>query len=90
MFDMENKYEKLIAIIKEEYDESCELTADALETLVYKQIIDEDVIDAIIDGDVDDDVVSELIGIASTYEDFMFGFNSDLEENHDFASSDEF
>ena len=87
---MVNKYEDIIALIKEEYDENCELNADTLETLVHKQIVDEDIIDTILDGDVDDDVVSELIGVASTYEDFMSGFNSDLEENHDLISSDEY
>lgn len=85
-----NKYEELIAIIKEEYDESCELAADIIETLVYKQIISEEVVDAIIAGVADDDAIPELIGIASTYEDFMFGFNSDLEENHELKSSDEY
>jgi predicted nuclease with TOPRIM domain len=85
-----NKYEELIATIKEEYDENCELTADLVETLVYKQIIDEEVINAIIAGVADDDTIPELIGIASTYEDFMFGFNSDIEENNELKSSDEY
>lgn len=84
-----NKYEELIAIIKEEYDKNCELTADLVETLVYKQIVDEEVIDAIVTGDADEEVISELVCVVCTYQDFMSGLDMDNMENHEFKNSDE-
>ena len=77
-----NKYAQAIEIIKENYDHTTDITADLLETLVDKGIIDEDAIDTIVkDDDNLDDVVPDVLGIANTYSDFTYAFSQDLAEN---------
>ena len=85
-----SKYEQFIQIVKEDYDNNSEITADEIETLVHKGIIDESVIDSVVTGDADEDVVGEIIGIATIYDDFTYGFHMDEEENHENKNSDEY
>jgi hypothetical protein len=86
-----NKYEKIIEIIREEYDSTFDVEADTLETLVHKGIIPENAIDDIISSDNEkEDVIPEIIAISTSYDDFMFGLKMDEEENHENKNSDEY
>ena len=88
---MKTKYEQFIEIIEECNGTTLDLTADTLETLVYKGVVDETDIDAVIEAGEDVyDIVSNIISIVSVYEDFMEGYNQDEAENCERKNSDEY
>lgn len=85
-----SKYEKLMDLIVDVYGNNCELTADKLKGLVGRGIIAESDVDHILaNSDFADEAISELVAVATIYEDFMNGMELDEGENNDFKNSDE-
>lgn len=85
-----SKYDKLMDLIEDVYGSNCELTADKLESLVQKGVVAETDVDyALANSDMADEQITEIVAVATIYEDFMNGMELDEEENNDFKNSDE-
>lgn len=85
-----NKYDQLMDLIVDVYGNNCELTADKLESLVKRGVIAEaDIDQALANSDMADEQITEIVAVATIYEDFMNGMELDEEENNNFKNSDE-
>jgi hypothetical protein len=79
---MKNKYEQLVRITTDEIGPSHNITADILETLVYKgEILEEDIDMVVNESDDTADIIYDIIAIATTYIDFVDGYCQDESEN---------